>query len=58
MTICITIAASQPLLSISQTKYKTPAAGEYVTSRQADIEDGREVGYITSERARSAAIIY
>ena len=58
MTICMTMAASQLLLSILQTEYETPAAGKWVTSRQADVEDGGEAGHTTSEGARSAVVAH
>jgi hypothetical protein len=54
----MTMAASQPLLSILRTEYETPAAGEWVTSRQADVEDGGEADHTTSEGARSTAVAY
>lgn len=54
----MTMATSKLLLSIPWTEYEMPAAGEWVTIRQADVEDGGEAGYPTSEGARSAAVIY
>jgi hypothetical protein len=44
MTIYMTMIASKLLLSILQAEYKTAALGEWVTSRQADVEDGTEAG--------------
>jgi hypothetical protein len=35
------MASSKLLLSILRTEYETPAVGEWVTSRQADVEDAR-----------------
>jgi hypothetical protein len=46
------------LLSILRTEYETPAVGEWVTSRQADVDSGKEAGYTTSEGARSAVVTY
>jgi hypothetical protein len=37
------------LLSILRTEYETPAVGEWVTSRQADVEGGTEASHTTSE---------
>jgi hypothetical protein len=54
----MTMAPSMLLLSILRTEYETPAVGEWVTSRQANVEDGREADYMTSEGARSAALAY
>ncbi|KAL2063230.1 hypothetical protein VTL71DRAFT_5034 [Oculimacula yallundae] len=56
MTFCMTMAASQPLLSIPRTEYETPALGEWTTNRQTDMEDCEEAGHTTSEGARSAAV--
>jgi hypothetical protein len=58
MTICITMALSQLLLSILRTEYETPAVGEWVTIRQADVDGWMEADHTTSEGARSAAIVY
>jgi hypothetical protein len=52
------MALSKLLLSILQTEYETPAVGEWVISRQADVEDGTEVRHMTSEGARSAVVAY
>jgi hypothetical protein len=52
------MAAPKLLLSILRTEYETPAVGERVTSRQADVEDGEEADHTTSEGARSAAVAY
>jgi len=38
----MTMASSKLLLSILRTEYETPAVGDWVTSRQADVEDGAE----------------
>jgi hypothetical protein len=35
-----------------------PAAGELVTSRQADVEDGTEARHTTSGGARLAVVVY
>jgi hypothetical protein len=43
-------------LSILQTEYETPAVEEWVTSRQADVEDCAEADYTTSEGARFVLI--
>jgi hypothetical protein len=53
MTNCMTMAASKLQLSILRTEYETPAGGEWVTSRQANVEDGREADHTTLEGARS-----
>lgn len=58
MTICMTMAASKLLLSILRTEYETPALGEWVTSRQADVEVCKEADHTTSEGARSAVVAY
>jgi len=52
------MAVPKPLLSILRTEYETPAVGEWVTSRRADVEDSREADHTTSEGARSAAVAY
>ncbi|KAH6667260.1 hypothetical protein B0J14DRAFT_659238 [Halenospora varia] len=52
------MASSKLLLSILQTEYETPAVGEWVTSRQADVEDGMEARHTTSGGARSAVVAY
>lgn len=49
MTICMTMAASQPLLSIPRTEHETPALGEWITNRQADVDDCEDAGHTTSE---------
>ena len=54
----MTMASSKLLLSILGTEYETPAVGEWVTSRQADMEDCREADYTTSEGAQSMVVIY
>ena len=38
------------------TEYETPAVGEWVTSRQADVEGGVEVRHTTSKGARSPVV--
>jgi hypothetical protein len=58
MTICMTMAASKLLLSILRTEYETLAAGEWVTGRQADVEDYEEVYHTASEGAWSAVVAY
>ncbi|KAH6701255.1 hypothetical protein BKA61DRAFT_203534 [Leptodontidium sp. MPI-SDFR-AT-0119] len=58
MTICITMAASQPLLSIPRTEYETPALGEWITNRQVDVEDYKEAGHTTSEELDPPAVTY
>jgi hypothetical protein len=58
MTIYMTMAASKLLLSIIRTEYETPALGEWVTSRQADVEDCKEADHTTSKGARSAVVVY
>jgi len=58
MTVCMTMAASKLLLSIIRTEYETPALGEWVTSRQANVEDGGEADHTTLEGARSAVVAY
>jgi hypothetical protein len=50
--------SSKLLLSILQTEYETPAVGEWVTSRQADVKDGIEERYTTSGGARSTVVAY
>jgi hypothetical protein len=45
------IVVSKLLLSIIRTEYETPALGEWVTSRQANVEDSGEADYTTSEGA-------
>jgi hypothetical protein len=45
----MTMAASKLLLSILWTEYGTPAVGEWVISRQADVEDSTEACYTTFE---------
>jgi hypothetical protein len=52
------IAVLKLLLSILLTKYETLAVEEWVTSRQADMEDCREADYTTSEGAQSMVVIY
>jgi hypothetical protein len=52
------MAISKLPLSILRTEYETPAVGEWVTSRQADVEGGTEASHTTSEGARSAAVAY
>jgi hypothetical protein len=52
----MTMAPSMLLLSILRTEYETPAVGEWVTSRQAGVEDRAEADYTTSEGARSAVV--
>ncbi len=54
----MTMAPSKLLLSILRTEYETPALGEWVTSRQADVEDCVEADHTTSEGARSAVVAY
>jgi hypothetical protein len=39
MAICMIMAASKLLLSILWTEYETPALGEKLISRLADVED-------------------
>ena len=46
------------LLSILRTKYETPAVGECVTRRQADVEDGTEARHTTLGGARSVVVVY
>jgi hypothetical protein len=58
MTICMTIVISKLLLSIPWTEYETPVLGEWVTSRQTDVEDYVEADYTTSGGARSAVVVY
>jgi hypothetical protein len=58
MTICMTMTASKLLLSILWTEYETPALGEWVIRREADVEDGEEAGHTSSEGARSAVVAY
>ncbi|KAG4432844.1 hypothetical protein IFR05_011683 [Cadophora sp. M221] len=50
------MALSKLLLSILRTEYETPAVGDWVTSRQADVADGTEARHTTSEGARSAVV--
>jgi hypothetical protein len=40
------------------TEYETPAVGEWVTRRQADVEDGTEARHTTSKEARSTVVAY
>jgi len=54
----MTMALSKLPLSILRTKYETPAVGEWVTSRQADMEDGTEARHTTSGGVRSAVVAY
>jgi hypothetical protein len=52
------MAASKLLLSILPTEYETQALGEWVTSRQSDVEDCTEADCTTSEGARSVIVAY
>jgi hypothetical protein len=52
------MAVSKPLLSILRTEYETLVLGEWITSRQADLEDYREADYTSSEGARLVAVAY
>jgi hypothetical protein len=52
------MASSKLLLSILQTECETPAVGEWVTSRQSDVEDGTEARHTTSGGARLAVVAY
>jgi hypothetical protein len=54
----MTMALSQLLLSILRTEYETPAVGEWVISRQANVDGWIEADHTTSEGARFTAIIY
>ena len=45
----------EALLSILWTECETPAVGEWVTSRQADVEDCGGADHTTLEGARSAS---
>jgi hypothetical protein len=56
MITCMIIVAPKLPLSILRTEYETPAVGEWVTSRQAGVEDYAEVGHMTSEGARFAVV--
>jgi hypothetical protein len=58
MTICMAIAILKLPLSILWTEYETPAVGDWVISRQADLDGRMEAGYTTSEGARSAVVAY
>lgn len=58
MTTCMIMAALKLSLSILRTKYETPVVGEWVTSRQANVEDCTETGHTTSEGARFVAVAY
>jgi hypothetical protein len=54
----MTMAISKLLLGILWTEYESLALGEWVTSRQADVEDCVEVDHTTLEGARSVAVVY
>jgi hypothetical protein len=54
----MTMVSSKLLLSTLQTEYETPAVGEWVTSRQANVKDGTEARHTTSGGARSAVVAY
>ena len=52
------IVLSKFLLSILRTEYETLAVGNWVTSRQDDVEDSIEARHMTLGGARSAVVIY
>jgi hypothetical protein len=52
------MASSKLLLGILRTEYETLAVGEWVTSRQTDVEVGTEAHHTTSGGARSAVVAY
>jgi len=51
VTIYMIIVALKLPLSILWTEYETPAVGERVTSRQANVEDSTEARHTTLEGA-------
>jgi hypothetical protein len=58
MTVYMTMVILKLLLSIIWTEYETPALGEWVTSRQVNVEDGSKVDHTISEGTRSVIIAY
>jgi len=52
----MTMALSKLLLSILQTEYKKSVVEEWVTSREAEAEDGTEAHHTTSRGAIAARI--
>jgi hypothetical protein len=58
MTICIIIILLKLLLNILLNEYKTLIIGGLARNREGDIDNYRQVDYITLEEALFKAVIY